>query len=182
MAVGNVEIIGPRRITDLGNGRYMSNPTQPGIMGSGIIDEAAVKALREKYSGESVYPENPGLISPQKQLEEARKMREKIIEILNQEVDKKPEMSESEFNKKMLLYTCGGIIPMTYGLLDKDFQEAREYYTNNTETKTGKVMNVLKNVLGVGLAGVGGFLVAKNLPAIKTFAGGILSKVAGLFK
>lgn len=184
MSVGNVEIIGPRRITDLGDGRYMSNPTQPGIIGSGIIDEAAVQALREKYSGGSDYHGvrtfTPGQEDLHKRLEEARRIYRELQEVQNP--DKESVMGESEFNKKMLLYSIGGVLPMVYGLQDEEFQKAREYYSNNTDTKTGKVMSVLKKALGIGLAGLGGFLLCKNLPAIKTFAGNLVSKIAGLFR
>ncbi len=186
MSVGNVEIIGPRRITDLGDGRYMSNPTQPGIIGSGIIDEAAVQALREKYSGGSDYHGvrtfTPGQEDLHKRLEEARRIYRELQEAKNPASDNESVMGESEFNKKMLLYSLGGVLPMVYGLQDEEFQKAREYYSNNTDTKTGKVIDVLKKALGLGAAAVGGFLVAKNLPALKTFAGNVVSKIAGLFR
>ena len=155
MAVGNVEIIGPRRITDLGDGRYMSNPTQPGIIGSGIIDEAAVQALREKYSGQDGYVKNPGLVTMPVSEEQLEKLMEVYKRLQTEHADEanKPVMSESDFNKKMLLYSMGGVLPMVYGLQDEEFQKAREYYTNNTDTKTGKVIDVVKKAVCCGLFG-----------------------------
>lgn len=187
MAVGSVEIIGNRRITDLGDGRYMSTPTQPGVMGAGIIDEAAVQALREKYSGGNVYPKNPGIvvISPkdlQEQLEKAKEEYRRLLEQQNPDAKKDAVMDETEFNKKTVLYSMGGLFPMLYGLQDEEYQKARDYYTNNTDTKTGKVYNVIKKVLGFGLAAGAGFLLAKNFPAVKTIATNVISKIVGLFK
>jgi hypothetical protein len=127
MAVGNVEIIGPREIRDMGNGKYISTPVKKGVAGACIIDEKAVEELRKKYSGNS------------------------------DSFDKTPAYTEDEVNKKRLLsMMCPMLIPFILSDKDyvNSYNQYIEQEGSkfNKEHKIGKL--ILAGVVGL-LGGVG---------------------------